>query len=271
MKYNLTETQKDALRWIVSQIESRKVEETFSFEPHPDWPAIIDRKQQPAPEGWRAVTLPKIRALAAANLLHVKDAPNKYLFYVVCTVTGLSYEAVRRNFADDAATAPVSTLAQPHPPEIAMSIDRFRTKFPDPKKVGFLVMRFAASKPFARIVDVIRRTGEKHGLALIRADENEFHADLWGNVRTYLHGCGFGIAIYERIESDEPNANVGLEVGYLLAMNKPVLLLKDKTVETLQADLAGRLYKQFDPHDPENTIPAQLEKWLSDNGIILSK
>jgi len=35
-------------------------------------------------------------------------------------------------------------------------------------------------------------------------------------------------------------------------------------VETLQADLAGKLYKPFDPHDPEGTIPAQLTKWLED-------
>jgi hypothetical protein len=130
-------------------------------------------------------------------------------------------------------------------------------------------MRFAAAKPFSRIVDVIKQTGEKHGITLVRADENEFHSDLWGNVRTHLHGCGFGVAVYERIESDEPNANVGLEVGYLMAMNKPVLLLKDKTVEALQADLAGKLYKPFDPHDPEGSIPEQMAKWLEDNGIIV--
>ena len=152
-----------------------------------------------------------------------------------------------------------------------MSLDRLRAKYPDPKKVGFLVMRFTAAKPFAKIVEIIKKTGEEHGLKIIRADENEFHADLWGNVRTHLHGCGFGIAIYERIETNEPNANVGLEVGYFMAMNKPVLLLKDKTVETLQADLAGKLYKQFDPHDPEGTIPAQLTKWLEDYGITVSK
>jgi len=132
-------------------------------------------------------------------------------------------------------------------------------------------MRFTAAKPFSKIVEIIKKTGEQHGLTIVRADENEFHADLWGNVRTHLHGCGFGIAIYERIETDEPNANVGLEVGYLLAMNKPVLLLKDKTVETLQADLAGKLYKPFDPHDPEGTIPAQLTKWLEDYGITIPK
>ena len=50
-----------------------------------------------------------------------------------------------------------------------------------------------------------------------------------------------------------------------------VQALKDKTVETLQTDLAGELYKEFDPHDPEGTIPAQLTKWLEDYGIIVSK
>jgi len=92
---------------------------------------------------------------------------------------------------------------------------------------------------------------------------------LWGNVRTLLHGCGFGIAVYERIQTNEPNANVGLEVGYLMAMNKPVLILKDKTVPVIQSDLAGKLYKPFDPHDPEGTLPNQLTKWLEDNGIIV--
>ena len=130
-------------------------------------------------------------------------------------------------------------------------------------------MRFTAAKPFARIVEVIKEAAGKHGLAVVRADEQEFHADLWGNVRTYLHGAGFGVAVYERIETDEPNANVGLEVGYLLAMNKPVLLLKDKTLEETQSDLAGKLYKN--PHDPEGTIPELLNKWLEDNGIVVPK
>jgi hypothetical protein len=48
-------------------------------------------------------------------------------------------------------------------------------------------------------------------------------------------------------------------------------LLKDKTVDALQSDLAGKLYRPFDPHDPEKTIPNQLTSWLEDNGIILPK
>lgn len=188
---------------------------------------------------------------------------------LVLTVRENLYRAVDSGFGDENLPHPVSALAQPHPPEIAMSIDRLRERYPDAKKLGFLIMRFAAEKPYAAIVDAIKKTAEKHGLKVIRADEHQFHSNLLSNVRTYLHGCGFGIAIYERITTNEPNANVGLEVGYLMAMNKPVLLFKDKTAEKLQTDLAGELYKEFDTHDPENTIPKQLTKWLEDYGIIV--
>ena len=162
-------------------------------------------------------------------------------------------------------------LAQPHPPEIGISLDRLRALYPDYSKCGFLIMRFTAAKPFARILNAIDETTRSHGLHILRADAHDFHGDLLSNVRTYLHGCSFGIAVYERIESEAHNANIGLEVGYLMALNKPVLLLKDRTLPSLQADLAGRLYRTFDPHDPEGTIPQQLTTWFEDHGIVISK
>jgi hypothetical protein len=160
-------------------------------------------------------------------------------------------------------------LAHPHPPEISISLDRLRERYPDYSKCGFLIMRFTATEPYRRILAAIDETARGHGLHILRADAHDFHGDLLSNVRTYLHGCSFGIAVYERIESEELNANVGLEVGYLMALNKPVLLLKDRTLPKLQADLAGRLYRTFDPFDPEGTIPPQLTKWFEDHGIAV--
>jgi hypothetical protein len=75
-------------------------------------------------------------------------------------------------------------------------------------------------KPFQRIVSVIKHTAEKHGLIVVRADDIRFHDDVFGNVRTLLHGCSFGITVYERIEAEEPNANIGLEAGYGLSLKK---------------------------------------------------
>ena len=92
--------------------------------------------------------------------------------------------------------------------------------------------------------------------------------ELFQNVKVYLHSCDFGIAIYERILSDDFNPNVSLEVGYLLGMNKNVLLLKDKTLATLNSDLTGRLYKEFDTNNIEESIETSLEKWLKDKGYV---
>ena len=64
---------------------------------------------------------------------------------------------------------------------------------------------------------------------------------------------------------------MGLEVGYLMAMAKPVLLLKDKTLDTIQSDLAGKLYKPFDRHDVKAAIPVLVEKWLKDYGIVVER
>lgn len=266
MNYPLTESQKEAVRWIHEQVQARKLTETFYVWWHNGKGYIGSSVTKPVPRP------PFLLKRGLFDLLHTKGfivRVEQGKGKISCTVTGALEASVQTDFAEEQPRLPLSALAQPHPPEIAMSIDRLRERYPDPKKLGFLIMRFAAAKPFARIVEVIQKTAEEHGLKVLRADAHEFHAGVLENVRTYLHGCGFGIAVYERIETNEPNANVGLEVGYLMAMNKPVLLLKDQTVPTLQADLAGKLYKPFDPHDPENTIPKQLTKWLEDYGIIV--
>ncbi len=129
------------------------------------------------------------------------------------------------------------------------------------------MMRFTETDAHSEIVRVIQETTEKHGIRAMRADHKEYHDDTFPNIKTYMHGCGFGIAIFERIEQEEFNPNVGLEVGYMTALNKPVLLLKDKTLKTLHADLNGKLYKPFDTRNPGTTLPAVIEKWLNDKGF----
>jgi nucleoside 2-deoxyribosyltransferase len=101
----------------------------------------------------------------------------------------------------------------------------------------------------------------------VLARDKEFHDDLYPNIQTYLHGCGFGIAVFERLESEEFNPNVALEVGYMFGLRKHVLLLKDRTLRALQTDLVGKLYREFDPQNPEETIPAQIDGWLSDKDL----
>jgi hypothetical protein len=53
----------------------------------------------------------------------------------------------------------------------------------------------------------------------------------------------------------------------MLALRKPVCLLKERTLKTLQTDLAGKLYRAFDALDPSDTIPHELGRWLRDKGL----
>lgn len=166
----------------------------------------------------------------------------------------------------EALRKPVMSLEPPI--EIKESLERFKNEYPDYTKVAFIMMQFGKTKAHDKIVEAIRKVLATHGISGVKADDKQYHDDLFYNVETYLYGCGFGIVVFERIESEEFNPNVSLEIGYMLALKKPVCLLKDKTLKKLNTDLVGKLYKFFDPQDPIKTIPNEITQWLSDKGII---
>ena len=157
--------------------------------------------------------------------------------------------------------------AEQIPAEIKESLERFRADYSDPLKVAFLMMRFGKTKTHENIVSGIRKALEPLGLAVVRADDKQYHDDLFSNVLTYVYGSGLGVAVFERIETEEFNPNVALEVGYMLALRKPVCLLKERTLKTLHADLVGKLYRVFDSLDPIETIRLELSQWLRDKGL----
>ena len=152
-------------------------------------------------------------------------------------------------------------------PEIASGLEKFRKDYPMGTKTAFIIMQFGNTKPHQSIVATIKATLQKHGITAMRADDKEYMEDLFPNIKTYMHACDFGVAVFDRITEDDFNPNVSLEVGYMMGMGKNVLLLKDKTLRSLQTDLTGKLYKQFDTTDIDSTMPAQIEKWLTDKGL----
>lgn len=153
------------------------------------------------------------------------------------------------------------------PAEIRESLERFRRDYPDSHRVAFLMMRFGKTKAHEGIVAGIRAALDPLGVTVVRADDKQYHDDLFPNVLTYIYGCSFGIAVFERIETEQFNPNVALEVGYMFALKKDVCLLKDRTLTTLHADLVGKLYRVFDPLDPIVSIPQELSRWLRDKGL----
>lgn len=139
-------------------------------------------------------------------------------------------------------------------PPIQDSLKKYKTDFPLSKKTAFIMMRFGDTAQHAKIFEAIRTALMKNGIIGLRADITSYHEDVYYNILTYLHGCDFGIAVFEVIEDPKYNPNVAFEVGYLKALGKPVCLLKEKTLERLHTDLIGKNYSQFDINNCESTI-----------------
>ena len=153
-------------------------------------------------------------------------------------------------------------------PELASGLEKFRIDYPLGTKTAFIIMKFGNIDKYSKIAECIKSTLLQYKIRSFRADDKDYMDDLLANVRTYMHACDFGIAVFDRIQEENFNPNVSFEVGYMMALSKKVLLLKDQTLKNLQSDLAGKLYKPFDIINANDTIPEQIQKWLSDQGYI---
>ena len=112
----------------------------------------------------------------------------------------------------------------------------------------FVMMRYRASDHFRQIETVIRETLSKYGLTARLAKDAALSDDLWGNIEIYMRYCRFGIAVFEEIDEREFNPNISLELGYMYALTRRCLLLKDRHMPRLPTDICGRIYRSFDTH-----------------------
>ncbi|HEY3295710.1 MAG TPA: hypothetical protein VGL38_09745 [bacterium] len=152
------------------------------------------------------------------------------------------------------------------PNEIHDGISRFLSEHGG-HRTAFLMMKFTKTKSHEQIARMLKDTLAEKGIIGLRADDKQYMDELFPNIKVYMHGCNFGIAVFEQIQGDEFNPNVTLEVGYMLGMGKDVLLLKDNTLKDMPSDLIGRLYRPFDTREIEQTLPPQVRSWLLDKGL----
>ncbi len=146
-------------------------------------------------------------------------------------------------------------------------MEKFRADHADSVCTAFLIMRFSNKKAYDRIKDALTEAFQSFGIRLLRADDRAYSDDLFENVRLYADCCSFGVAVFDRIESEYFNPNVSLEVGFLMGRQKPVLLLKDDSISVLPADLVGKLYVPINVYEPEEGLADRIKRWLDDSGI----
>jgi hypothetical protein len=100
------------------------------------------------------------------------------------------------------------------------------------------------------------------GLTPRLAKGARFHDWLWDEVEIHLLGCATGIAIVEDRYRPELNPNVAMEWGWMRAMGKRVLFLREKGFAHGRADLGGLRAWSFDWDDPELGVLTALEEWI---------
>ena len=277
MTHNLTETQQNLARWLVAERQAGRIDEFFSVATDAIGRAMIrDNTRFPyTEEGARILLLdcpsftnPSLDALAAEGMLL---AEGKIPALRRFTFRRRIYDAVRHDFRDQPALPQAhSAAASPHAPhELALSLERLRRSHPDPAKLGCYIAPATHDGMGDTIFLALKKTAARHELAILSPEETQFHADPWANIRTILHGCSFGIVAYEYAGGEEPGANAGIAIGYLLALHKPVLLLRGCKVSPQQTDLLRESGEDFDEEDPEHSIPGIVERWLMENGVIL--
>ena len=72
------------------------------------------------------------------------------------------------------------------PTNLKESVARFRKDHPNPRQVGFLIMKFGTTRLHLEITKAIQATLEQFGISAIRADQKEYNSDLFSNVLTYI-------------------------------------------------------------------------------------
>lgn len=129
----------------------------------------------------------------------------------------------------------------------------------------FLMMPFYDHEHLTAIDKTIRGALDRRGLVAHRADDRTYPKDrnLWDNICTYMFGCKYGIAVLENTIVQEFNPNVALEYGFMRALGKECLLLKEQRFKP-RADIMGTLAEEFDIFFPEKTVGECMERWLKD-------
>lgn len=159
-----------------------------------------------------------------------------------------------------------------HPEDIAKNIIRFTRK--QHRTTAFIMTSFNHLDLANNVCDIL----SKHNIdGFIANHEGGLNTDLLlPNIRTFIHGCDFGIGIFAddsgistNIQTKDTkiiriNPNLCLEVGYMLGLQKKVCFLKSHTLDKMNTDLAERVFVSFD----DKNLETKLVAWLRNKHFI---
>ena len=128
----------------------------------------------------------------------------------------------------------------------------------------FVMMRYGTTSQFETIEEALRTSLGKYDFRALLAKDRAYADLLWENVKIYMSASTYGIAVFEEIEAREYNPNISIELGFMMAIGKRCLLLKERRMTRLPTDFCGHLYKDFDMFSIKDSISYQIESWMVD-------
>jgi hypothetical protein len=144
-------------------------------------------------------------------------------------------------------------------------IDAFLARATPNRKNVFVMMRYKQANQYQDIENTIRTSLQHRGLNCHLAKDHTFlPTDMWGNLCVYMLACDFGISVFEQIDDRDFNPNVSMETGFMLAADRPLLLLKEQRMVALPTDVCGHLYKPFDSYSIATSVTSAVSQWIDD-------
>jgi phosphoserine phosphatase len=139
----------------------------------------------------------------------------------------------------------------------------------------FIMTPFRSNAAYRETIRAIKDSLAGLGLRGWLASELSLEQQLWDNVRVFMAGCKAGIAVFtsdqakdvDKSSTDVFNPNVSIEAGYMLSRKKPVLMLKDKSLNKLPTDMVGFLYRDFDLQDATLSVNNSIQQWVKTEGL----
>ena len=121
-------------------------------------------------------------------------------------------------------------------------IEAFIRDHPFDKSV-FIMIRYRRRNE--TIIQQLKKTLRENGYFAVVASEHSITDDLYNPVACLLC-CSRGIAVFDKAEEHEIfNPNVAYELGMLHLLGRRCLILKHKSLRTLQTDILMKLYTTF--------------------------
>lgn len=153
--------------------------------------------------------------------------------------------------------------------EVRAGAEKLRRRFPPDKRV-FIMTPFQQEQGYPEAVRAIKARLSTLGYTGLVATDFQAHSELWYNVQAYMIACSRGVAVFGDsgsgrsggfLSGEAYNANVAIESGYMRALGREVLFLKDRSLEKLPTDYMGSLYQEIDL-EQAGSLESAIDRWL---------